>query len=111
MEKKISSLENRNSNVKIGELINTGQRYYGGGEAIEIKEIENLPSGVGDKLTRAEINHLKIGDKIYQSKFGIGQIINIIESGTTIIRRKADVKFDVGFKRLVLELSGIRKVE
>ncbi|CAM3413353.1 hypothetical protein [Flavobacterium chungbukense] len=108
LEKKISNLENRNGNIKSGELVASPQHYYGGGE---IKEIEKLPDGVGDRLTRTDINRLKIGDKIYQPRFGIGEILNIEESGTAILRRKADVKFDVGIKRLALELASLRKVE
>lgn len=108
LERKISNIENRNNvNSDYKELIS--RKYYGG-QFAEIIETENLPTNVGEKLSRIEIANLKLGDKIYHPKFGFGEIISKEQLGNSIGKFRGEVKFDIGIKKLLLEMSNLRKV-
>lgn len=108
LEKKMSNLEN--SNLINSEYKAPISRKYYGGQITEIIETENLPTNVGEKLTRIEIANLKIGDLIYHSKFGFGELLSKEQFGNSIGRFRADVKFDIGIKKMLLEMANLRKV-
>ena len=110
LEKKMSNIENRNYNIKKEEYYFPSPNRYYGGKIVEVTEETDIPGNIGEKFTRNEINKLKVGDKVFHLKFGIGEIISLEEFGTTIPRIKGVLKFDVGIKKIILDLVGLRKV-
>lgn len=110
LEKKISTIENRNlSSKNIDYQIPTSRKFYGG-QISKVIESDELPPNVGERLSRQDINNLKIGDIIYHTRFGFGEIITKEELGTVINRYSSDIKFEIGIKKIVLDLANLRKV-
>src|SRR5690606_28117719 len=73
---------------------------------------QNLVGNVGEVLSIRDILELKIGDKIYHRKFGVGTILGIKESNgrSNTTNHVGQVQFEVGIKNLLLEFAKLRKV-
>jgi hypothetical protein len=70
--------------------------------------ISPLPDFVGDLMSQAEIDRLKIGDFVFHINYGKGEIQTISKMAKG---KMAKIQFDSGSKFLVLEISGIfRKI-
>jgi hypothetical protein len=71
--------------------------------------ISPLPDYVGEPLTQAEIDHLKVGDFFFHMNYGKGEILTINRKTKDNILK---IHFDSGSKVLVLVSSGIfRKIK
>lgn len=110
LEKKISNFENNNYNVKKEVYYSPSQKLYYAGGGTEVTGYEPMLPNVGERLTKNELNKLKAGDKVYHGKYGIGEILSIEQIGTAVPKVKGEIKFEIGIKKLLFDLVGLRKV-
>lgn len=112
----LNSLSILDKRIAIIEKNNFNDRYY---NPISLQEnlskkrleVDNFPPNVGHVLNRVEISELKTDDIIYHHRFGYGKIISISQvPGPTLSKHRGQIQFDTGVKNLLLEMSGIRKV-
>lgn len=66
-----------------------------------------LPEGVGDEIVRQDIEGLKVGDKLYHTKFGTGEVVAL--SDKTWVNKTGRIKFESGERLLMLRLAHLRK--
>lgn len=68
------------------------------------------PKYTGDKLVIQDLENLKIGDKLYHAKFGIGEIIALSDNRSWS-KMTARFKFEKGERLLMLRLAQLRKLK
>jgi len=72
-------------------------------------EIQPIPDNVGDYLTKQEIEELKVGNRVFHVRFGIGEVLEI-SNPTNSTNLAASIIFESGKRRLLLKLTRLRKV-
>jgi hypothetical protein len=68
-----------------------------------------LPDNVGEIIARQEIENLKVGDKLFHERFGIGEIISL--SDRPWVNKTGRIKFESGERQMVLRLARLRKIK
>jgi hypothetical protein len=66
-----------------------------------------LPDNVGDIISKQEIENLKVGEKLFHDKFGIGEVMSL--SDRPWVNKTGQIKFESGNRLLVLRLARLRK--
>lgn len=68
-----------------------------------------LPEDVGGILSRQDIENLQIGDKVYHSRYGYGEIITL--NGSNWMNKSARIKFESEEKQIAIRVAQIRKLK
>lgn len=74
----------------------------------KISSILSESENVGEILSRQDIEKLVAGDKVYHMNFGAGEITSINKMKG--LPYTANIRFDSGEKRLLLEIAQLRKL-
>lgn len=70
----------------------------------------NTPENIGEVLTRQDYENLKVGEKLYHNRFGIGELIDIA-SERPWTTRTGRIRFEAGEKNIVFSLAQMRKLK
>lgn len=68
-----------------------------------------LPDNVGEIIARQEVENLKVGEKVFHERFGIGEIMAL--SDKSWVSKTGRIKFESGEIQLVLRLARLRKLK
>ena len=97
LEKRITEMERQNS-------------YFTGSNISQVSSAIPVPDNIGEMITLPEIGTVKPGDKIFQHRFGIGEVKNIPKS-TNSEGQTIEVEFERGIKRFVLKFAKLYKLK